>query len=72
MEEVLREILSELKELNESVGQIAAVMPLTAPLHDLDDIHSKMDDVADQIKGTLGYDLSDLHQKLSDIDLNTA
>ena len=72
MEELLREILSELKELNESVGQIAAVMPATAPLYDLDDIYSKMDDVADQIKGTLGYDLSDLHQKLSDIDLNTA
>ena len=74
MEEVLREILSELKEINESVTQIANALPLSAPMYDLDDIHSKIDELGDRITGGLagsgGKDLCDVTHKLEMIDIS--
>ena len=67
MEDLLRDILDELRSINAKLGAIEDVLPLVRPTYDLDDIHSGLDDLADKITGPLGYNLGDLHSQAADI-----
>lgn len=51
MEDLLREMIDELRALNSNVESIIEVLPLLRPHHDLDDIHSKIEEVGDHITG---------------------
>ena len=71
MEDLLREILYELKAVNAGIERISNSLPHVQPLYNLDDVHAKLDEVAEQITGPLGYNLGDLHEKLIGIEANT-
>jgi hypothetical protein len=79
MEALLQDILDELRSINAKLGSIEDVLPLVRPTYDLDDIHSRIDDLAESITGPLGYNLGDLHKQTADmastlsmIEINTS
>lgn len=73
MEDLLRDILSELQSLNTKMEEVADKLPIIAPIYNIDDIYNKMDETADNITGPTGYNLGDIHAQLvaleSTIDL---
>lgn len=72
MEDLLREMIDELKALNQNVEAIADRMPLVSPIHNTDDIHTKIEDVGDAITGgilgTGGSNLSDVADGISSLE----
>ena len=61
MEDLLREMIDELKMLNQNMEAISDKLPLISPIHNLDDIHTKIEEVGDAITGsTLGVGGSNL------------
>ena len=67
MEELLTQIVDELRALNAKMDILIDVAPLSRPLYDIDDIHKQISDSADLITGPTFYNLGDLHSKLDDV-----
>lgn len=66
MEDLLRELMEEVRTLNRNIESISDILPLTRSLYDLDDLHEQISDIGDAITGPLGYHLGDLHSKLDE------
>jgi hypothetical protein len=76
MEDLLRRILIELQEMNGHLDTIAGAMPLVNPIYNLDDIHSKIEEVGDQITGGIGgvggKDLSDVSHRIEMLEISVS
>ena len=74
MEDLLRQILDELRSANANLDQIVSVLPAIAPVHDLDDIYSRIEEVGDQITGGIGgsggKDLSDVVHRIEMLEIS--
>ena len=72
MEDLLREMIDELRALNTNVEAIIDRLPLTGPVHNLDDIHSKIEEVGDHITGGVlgvgGENLGDVASAISSLE----
>lgn len=67
MEELLMQIVEELRALNAKMDMVIDVTPFSRPLYDLDDIHKQISDSAELITGSTLYNLGDIHSKLDDV-----
>lgn len=67
MEELLMQIVDELRSLNAKMDLVVDALPVSRPLHDLDDIHKAIADLSEDLTGPLGYNLGDVHSKLDEV-----
>lgn len=68
MEDLFREMLVELRALNMKLDDVSSRLPITGPVHNLDDIHEKLSQTADDITGPSGFHLGDIHAQLVAIE----
>ena len=75
-EELLQEILEELRALRSDVAEIQGVLPIIRPSKDLDDISVEFDGLADRITGvygeSLGSDLGDVVRAIESLESTIA
>ena len=67
MEDLLREMIDELRALNCKLDAIDDKLPIIAPLYNLDDVREKIGETTDELLGPLRYNLSDIHSKLDEV-----
>ena len=67
MEDLLREMIDELRALNSKLDAIDDKLPIIAPMYNLDDVHEKIGETTDELLGPLRYNLSDIHSKLDEV-----
>lgn len=68
MEDILREILEELRGLNGTVAELADMAPFSAPIYNLDDIYNRTGEAASEITGPAGHNLGDIQSQLVSVE----
>ena len=67
VENLLHQLLDKMSDIGSTLEEISGKLDNVDGIYGLDDIVSKLDEVADRIVGPTGYDLTDLHGELVNI-----
>jgi hypothetical protein len=70
--DLMREVLSKLTDISIALDDISRKLDDVSGIYGIDAVVSKLDEVADNIRGPLGYSLTDLFTEVSDLNSKTS